>query len=75
MKLILFPDGNVKDLEEIPAEVRERVKMVPVKLFSEVAALALGPAPAVLPEVKPVWAAPGNPVASPKQPPHSGGVA
>jgi ATP-dependent Lon protease len=75
LKVILFPEGNVKDLEDIPAEVRERVKMVPVKHFSEVAALALGPAPAVLPEVKPVWTAPGNPTASPKQPPHSGGVA
>jgi ATP-dependent Lon protease len=75
MKLILFPDGNVKDLEEIPAEVRERVKMVPVKNFTDVAALALGPAPAVLPEAKPAWVAPGNPIASPKQPPHSGGVA
>jgi ATP-dependent Lon protease len=75
LKLILFPDGNVKDLEDIPAEVRERVKMVPVKLFADVAALALGPAPAVLPLVKPVWVAPENPNVSPKQPPHSGGVA
>jgi ATP-dependent Lon protease len=75
LKVILFPDGNVKDLEDIPAEVRERVKMVPVKQFSDVAALALAPAPAVLPQVKPAWSAPGNPIVSPKQPPHSGGVA
>ena len=75
LKVVLFPDGNVKDLEDIPAEVRERVKMVPVKHFSDVAALALGPAPLVLPQAKPAWAAPGNPTASPKQPPHSGGVA
>ncbi len=74
LKLILFPEGNVKDLEEIPAEVRERMKMIPVKNFSEVAALALGPS-AVAPLVKPVWAAPGSPTVSPKQPPHSGGVA
>ncbi|HEX4047633.1 MAG TPA: endopeptidase La, partial [Elusimicrobiota bacterium] len=73
LKLILFPEGNVKDLEEIPAEVRERVKLVPVGRFSDVAALALGPA-AVPAQVKPVWTAPGAPAASPKQPPHSGGV-
>ena len=75
LKVILFPDGNIKDLEEIPAEVRERVKMVPVKNFWDVAALALAPAPAVLPEAKPAWVAPGSPIPSPKQPPHSGGVA
>jgi ATP-dependent Lon protease len=73
LKTVLFPDGNVKDLEEIPAEVRARVKMVPVKTFREVAALALGPAPAV-PETKAAWSVPGKPPVS-KQPPHSGGVA
>jgi ATP-dependent Lon protease len=74
LKTVLFPESNVKDLEDIPAEVRERVKMVPVKHFREVAALALG-AVAVPPDVKPVWLAPGAPSASPQQPPHSGGVA
>ena len=75
LKLVLFPDGNAKDLEDVPAEVRERVKMVPVKHFSEVAALALAPAPAVLPRPKPAWTATGRPSAARKQPPHSGGVA
>jgi len=73
LKTVLIPDGNVKDLEEIPAEVRSRVKIVPVKTFSEVAALALGPAPAV-PATKPAWPVPGKTSVS-KQPPHSGGVA
>jgi ATP-dependent Lon protease len=72
LKLVLFPDGNVKDLEDIPAEVRERVKMVPVKNFSDVAGLALGLAPAALPAVKPWTTTPSAPA---KQPPHSGGVA
>ncbi|MFI5361394.1 MAG: endopeptidase La [Elusimicrobiota bacterium] len=75
LKIVLFPDGNVKDLEEIPAEVRARVKLVPVKKFSEVAALALAPAPAVLPRAAPSWTAPEKPDVSSKQPPHSGGVA
>jgi ATP-dependent Lon protease len=74
LKIVLFPEANVKDLEDIPAEVRARVKMIPVKHFREVAALALGPV-AVPPDAKPVWLAPGAPSASPKQPPHSGGVA
>lgn len=39
---VLFPAGNVKDLDEIPSEIRERVKLVAVKRFSEVATLALG---------------------------------
>ncbi len=73
LKTVLFPDGNLKDLEEVPAEVRARVKMIPVKTFREVAALALGPAAAV-PETKPVWPVAGKPPVS-KQPPHSGGVA
>jgi len=45
LKTVLFPKGNVKDVEEIPAEVRERLKLVPVAHFQEVAALALGPLP------------------------------
>ena len=57
LKTVLFPHANIKDLEEIPAEVLGRVKMVPVKHFSEVAALALGAArPAA--EGKPAWLAP-----------------
>jgi ATP-dependent Lon protease len=69
LKIVLFPDGNAKDLEEIPAEVRERVKLVPVKHFREVAALALG-APSARPEAKPLWLAPGAP-SVPKNPPLS----
>ena len=65
LKTVLFPDGNVKDLEEIPAEVLKRVKMVPVKHFRDVAALALGPLPASAPEAKPSWLAPGAVVPQP----------
>ena len=75
MKIVLFPDGNVKDLEEIPPEIRARVKLVPVKHFREVAALALGPAAAEHAAPKPAWLVPAKPAAAPKQPPHSGGVA
>jgi ATP-dependent Lon protease len=53
LKTVLFPEGNVKDLEDIPADVRAGLKLVPVKHFSEVAALALGSVPVVLPVAPP----------------------
>ncbi len=65
LKTILFPDANIKDLEEIPAEVLKRLKMIPVKHFREVATLALGPLPAAAPETKPSWLAPGAVVPNP----------
>jgi ATP-dependent Lon protease len=43
---VLFPDGNRKDLEDIPQEVLAEVKMIPVKSFHDVIALALAPAEA-----------------------------
>ncbi|HAZ08027.1 MAG TPA: endopeptidase La [Elusimicrobia bacterium] len=68
IKTILFPDSNMGDLEEIPVEVRERVKLVPVKHFREVAALALAAASEPLAAGKPVWIAPGAPSAAPSPP-------
>ncbi len=73
LKIVLFPDGNQKDLEEIPASVRSRIQLIPVKLFSEVAALALMPA-TTMPTTEAAWPVPVPPVVS-KHPPHSGGVA
>jgi len=72
LKTVVIPDTNLKDLEDLPKEVRERLKIVPVKHFREVAALALGPAPAA-PEAKSSWLTPGP--APSDQPPHRGGVA
>jgi ATP-dependent Lon protease len=53
LKTVLFPFANVKDLEDIPADVRAALKLVPVKHFSEVAALALGAVPVALPVAPP----------------------
>ncbi len=53
LKTVLFPFANVKDLEDIPADVRSALKLVPVKHFSEVAALALGPVAVALPVAPP----------------------
>ncbi len=71
LKTVLFPDANRKDLEDIPAEVLKRLKMVPVKHFRDVAALALGPLPVATPMVKPSWLAPDLPssTSNPKENP------
>jgi ATP-dependent Lon protease len=53
LKTVLFPFANVKDLEDIPADVRTSLKMVPVKHFSEVVSLALGAVPVALPVAPP----------------------
>jgi ATP-dependent Lon protease len=74
LKTVLFPEANVKDLEDIPAEVRARIKMVPVKNFREVATLVLG-APVPIVPVKSAWLTSEAPSVSSKQPPHSGGIA
>jgi ATP-dependent Lon protease len=39
--MVLFPDGNKKDLADIPEEVRKKVKMHPVKHMDEVLQMSL----------------------------------
>jgi len=50
MKTVIIPAQNKKDLEDIPAEILKKVKIVPVKMIDEVLKLALEkyppPAPA-----------------------------
>jgi ATP-dependent Lon protease len=38
---VIIPFENIKDLEEIPKEQRDKIKFVPVKHISEVLAIAL----------------------------------
>ena len=45
IKTVLYPEGNQKDLEDIPEDILGEVKMVPIRHFREVLDLALGPAP------------------------------
>ena len=42
IKIVLFPQANTKDLEEIPKEVRDHLQMIPVKHMDEVLKIALG---------------------------------
>ena len=43
IKRVLFPEGNRKDLEDIPQEVLSELQMIAVKNFQEVIELALEP--------------------------------
>jgi len=41
---VVFPRANLKDLEEIPAEIRAKMRLHPVETMDEVIELALEPA-------------------------------
>ncbi|HEX9310964.1 MAG TPA: endopeptidase La [Gemmatimonadaceae bacterium] len=43
---VIVPNGNARDIEELPEEVRASVRFHPVKTMDEVLALALRPQPA-----------------------------
>lgn len=43
VRTVIIPEKNRKDLEEIPASVRRRLKFVPVRFMSEVLNIALEP--------------------------------
>ena len=40
IKVVLIPQGNIKDLEEMPTSVIEGLKITPVKTMDEVLARA-----------------------------------
>ena len=42
METVLFPEGNKKDLEEIPEDIKTHLKLIPVKHMEQVVLLALG---------------------------------
>jgi len=41
IKEVLIPDRNVKDLDDVPAEIRKRVKIIPVKTIEQAIKAAL----------------------------------
>ena len=41
IKTVIIPEGNRKDIEELPAVVREEIKFIPVKQVDEVFAIVL----------------------------------
>jgi ATP-dependent Lon protease len=46
LRTVLFPKANLKELEEIPEEIRSKMTLCPVERMDEVLELALEPAPA-----------------------------
>jgi ATP-dependent Lon protease len=50
IKTVLIPEENVKDLAEIPDNVKNRLEIVPVKWIDRVLEIALQRQPTPLPE-------------------------
>src|SRR3954463_8313517 len=62
IKTVLIPEENVKDLQDIPEDVKNQLEIVPVKWIDRVLEIALEPAPRALPDDDP--AKPGEPAAT-----------
>jgi len=53
IKTVLIPEENVKDLQEIPENVKNGLEIVPVKWIDKVLEIALEKAPVALPDEVP----------------------
>jgi len=42
IKVVVFPEGNRKDLKEIPKKIQQNIKLIPVKHMDEVLKISLG---------------------------------
>jgi ATP-dependent Lon protease len=62
IKTVLIPEENVKDLQEIPEDVKNQIEIVPVRWIDRVLEIALETAPQPLPEEDP--AKPAEPAAT-----------
>ncbi|GLR14707.1 Lon protease [Chitinimonas prasina] len=71
IKHVLIPDGNTKDLVEIPDNIKQKLEIHPVKWIDQVLALALErqPTPRVIEPEAPAEAATAAPVAVPSNTP------
>ena len=54
IKTVMIPEENVKDLQEIPENVKNRLEIVPVKWIDRVLEVALETVPQALPDEEPV---------------------
>ena len=57
IKMVLIPEANAKDLQEIPENVKNGLEIVPVRWIDKVLELALETMPVSLPEEEAVAAA------------------
>jgi len=67
VKTVLIPEENAKDLQDIPANVKNGLEIVPVRWIDKVLEIALERMPTSLPEDEPVVAAPAEVVIAPAQ--------
>lgn len=56
IKTVVIPEENVKDLQDIPENVKNQLEIVPVKWFDQVLAVALESVPHALPDDEPAKA-------------------
>jgi ATP-dependent Lon protease len=66
IKTVMIPEENVKDLQDIPENVKNHLEIVPVKWIDRVLEVALESAPQPLPDEEPAAdAAPAKPAETP----------
>ncbi|MEW6313161.1 MAG: endopeptidase La [Pseudomonadota bacterium] len=58
IKVVLIPEDNVKDLVDIPDNIKNRLDIHPVKWIDQVLEMALESRPAAMPETQPTAALP-----------------
>ncbi len=61
IKTVLIPEENVKDLQDIPENVKNHIEIVPVKWIDKVLEIALASRPQPLPDEEPAAAAAAAP--------------
>jgi len=64
IKTVMIPEENVKDLQDIPENVKNQLEIVPVRWIDRVLEVALETLPAPLPDEEPVVAAKAGEVAA-----------
>jgi len=60
IKTVMIPEENVKDLQEIPENVKNGLEIIPVKWIDKVLEVALERMPEPLPDEDPLTTAPSN---------------
>jgi len=71
IRIVMIPEENVKDLQEIPENVKNHLEIVPVKWIDKVLEVALEKMPQALPDDEPVTVAAVVPAEVPATPPSS----
>ncbi len=65
IKTVMIPEENVKDLQDIPENVKNRLEIVPVRWIDKVLDVALETSPQALPDEEPAKVVEGVAAAAP----------